>query len=99
MTIEVRPATTARFDDLATMLGPKNPDSSVCWCLSHRVDSKTTRELIGRARGEYVKQLTRRAVAPGRCQGKLGLRSVSCPADRSFGYFQPIALQEALSDP
>ncbi|HEX5908617.1 MAG TPA: GNAT family N-acetyltransferase [Propionibacteriaceae bacterium] len=65
MTIEVRPATTARFDDLATMLGPKNPDSSVCWCLSHRVDSKTNRELIGRARGEYVKQLTRRAVAPG----------------------------------
>ena len=65
MTIEVRPATTARFDDLATMLGPKNPDSSVCWCLSHRVDSKTNRELIGRARGEYVKKLTRRAVAPG----------------------------------
>ena len=65
MTIEVRPATTARFDDLATMLGPKNPDSSVCWCLSHRVDSKTNRELIGRARGEYVRKLTRRAVAPG----------------------------------
>jgi GNAT superfamily N-acetyltransferase len=37
----------------------------VCWCLSHRVDSKTNRELIGRARGEYVKKLTRRAVAPG----------------------------------
>ena len=47
------------------MLGPKNPDSSVCWCLSHRVDSKTNRELIGRARGEYVRKLTRRAVAPG----------------------------------
>jgi GNAT superfamily N-acetyltransferase len=65
VTIEVGPATTARFDDLATMLGPKNPDSSVCWCLSHRVDSKTNRELIGRARGEYVRKLTRRAVAPG----------------------------------
>jgi GNAT superfamily N-acetyltransferase len=65
VTIEVRPATTARFDDLATMLGPKNPDSSVCWCLSHRVDSKTNRKLIGRARGEYVRKLTRRAVAPG----------------------------------
>jgi GNAT superfamily N-acetyltransferase len=47
------------------MLGPRNPDSSVCWCLSHRVDSKTNRELIGRARGEYVRKLTRRAVAPG----------------------------------
>ncbi len=59
------PATSALFDDLAMMLGPRNPDSSVCWCLSHRVDSKTNRELVGRARGEYVKKLTRRAVAPG----------------------------------
>ena len=65
MSIEVRPATTARFDDVATMLGPKNPDSSVCWCLSHRLDSKTNRALVGRARGEYVKELCRRAVAPG----------------------------------
>jgi GNAT superfamily N-acetyltransferase len=47
------------------MLGPKNPDSSVCWCLSHRVDSKTNRALVGRARGEYVKKLCSRAVAPG----------------------------------
>ena len=59
------PATAALFGDLAMMLGPKNPDSSVCWCLSHRVDSKTNRELIGRARGEYVKKLTRRPMAPG----------------------------------
>ena len=65
MTIEVRPATTARFDDLATMLGPKNPDSSVCWCLSHRVDSKTNRELMGRARGEYVRKLTGATARPG----------------------------------
>jgi GNAT superfamily N-acetyltransferase len=65
VSIEVVPATAALFDDLALMLGPKNPDSSVCWCLSHRVDSKTNRELIGRARGEYVRKLTRRAVAPG----------------------------------
>jgi GNAT superfamily N-acetyltransferase len=65
VSIEVRPATTARFDDVATMLGPKNPDSSVCWCLSHRLDSKTNRALVGRARGEYVKELCRRAVATG----------------------------------
>jgi GNAT superfamily N-acetyltransferase len=65
VSIEVLPATSALFDDLAMMLGPRNPDSSVCWCLSHRVDSKTNRELVGRARGEYVKKLTRRAVAPG----------------------------------
>ena len=65
MVIEVRPATAARFPDVATMLGPKNPDSSVCWCLSHRVDSKTNRELVGPARGEYVRRLCSRPVAPG----------------------------------
>ena len=65
MSTVVRPATKARFDDVATMLGPKNPDSSVCWCLSHRLDSKTNRELVGRARGEYVKELCSRPVAPG----------------------------------
>ena len=65
MSIVVRPATTARFGDVATMLGPKNPESSVCWCLSHRLDSKTNRALTGRARGEYVRELCGRAVAPG----------------------------------
>src|SRR5215471_5729942 len=65
MNIVVRPATKARFGDVATMLGPKNPDSSVCWCLSHRLDSKTNRSLTGRARGEYVKMLCGRRVAPG----------------------------------
>jgi GNAT superfamily N-acetyltransferase len=65
VSIVVRPATTVRFGDVATMLGPKNPDSSVCWCLSHRLDSKTNRELVGRARGEYVKMLCGRKLAPG----------------------------------
>ncbi|HEX6246614.1 MAG TPA: GNAT family N-acetyltransferase [Nocardioidaceae bacterium] len=65
MTIEVLPATANRFDDVATMLGPKNPESNVCWCLSHRLDSRTNRELVGPARGEYVRQLCRRDVAPG----------------------------------
>ncbi len=65
MGIEVRPATEARFDDVATLLGPRNPASNVCWCLSHRVDSRTNRELVGPARREYVRELTRRPVAPG----------------------------------
>ena len=65
MSIVVLPATKARFDDVATMLGPKNPDSSVCWCLSHRLDWKANRALVGPARGEYVKGLTGRKVAPG----------------------------------
>ena len=63
--IEVLPATAERFDDVATMLGPKNPTSSVCWCLSHRIDSRTNRELVGPARGEYVRRLCERPVAPG----------------------------------
>jgi len=61
----VRPATAERFGDVATMLGPKNPDSSVCWCLSHRLDWKANRGLVGRARGEYVRELCTRDVAPG----------------------------------
>ncbi|MGH3367065.1 MAG: GNAT family N-acetyltransferase [Nocardioidaceae bacterium] len=65
MSIEVKPATATRFDDVATMLGPKNPKSSVCWCLSHRIDSKISRELVGPARGAYVRELCSRTVAPG----------------------------------
>ncbi|MDP2772223.1 MAG: GNAT family N-acetyltransferase [Nocardioides sp.] len=65
MTIQVLPATAARFADVAVMVGPKNPTSNVCWCLSHRVDSKTNKELVGPARGDYVEQLCRRPVSPG----------------------------------
>jgi len=62
--VVVRPAT--RFDDVAVLLGPKkNPDASVCWCLSHRLDSKTNRSLVGRARGDLVRELCARDVAPG----------------------------------
>ena len=65
MAIEVEPATHARFADVALVLGPRRPDASVCWCLSHRLDSKIHRELVGPARGEYVRKLCGRAVAPG----------------------------------
>jgi ribosomal protein S18 acetylase RimI-like enzyme len=63
--IEVQPATSPRFDDVAAVLGPKNPSANVCWCLSHRLDSRTNRELVGPARGEHVRSLTARPVAPG----------------------------------
>lgn len=65
MTIEIHPATEDRFADLSTMLGPKNPTSSVCWCLSRRLDAKTNRSLVGPDRGAYVQRLTTRPVAPG----------------------------------
>jgi GNAT superfamily N-acetyltransferase len=63
MGIEVRPAHD--FADVAAVLGPKKPTSSVCWCLSHRLDAATNQSLVGPARGEYVEQLCRRPVAPG----------------------------------
>lgn len=63
MVLTIRPARS--FADLAQVIGPKNPQASVCWCLSHRVDAKTNRELAGPQRGDYVERLTRRAVAPG----------------------------------
>ena len=47
------------------MVGPKNPASSVCWCLSHRIDSKNNRELAGPDRGAYVEALTRKRTKPG----------------------------------
>jgi GNAT superfamily N-acetyltransferase len=63
MAFTVRPAKS--FADLSQVIGPKNPQASVCWCLSHRVDSKTNKELVGPQRGEYMKKLTKRKVAPG----------------------------------
>lgn len=65
MTIEVHPATAARFDDVRTMIGPRNPAATVCWCLSHRLDARTNRALAGPARGEFVRELCARPVAPG----------------------------------
>lgn len=57
MTIEVRPASV--FEDLRTPVGPKSPESTVCWCLSYRIPSKLDNELRGPARGEYVAELCR----------------------------------------
>lgn len=61
--VVVRPARD--FDDVAAVLGPKNPTSSVCWCLSHRLDAATNRSLVGPARGGRVRELVGRDVAPG----------------------------------
>lgn len=63
--VTVQPATHARFADVRTMVGPKNPASSVCWCLSHRIPAKDNRELAGPARAAYVEALTRRRTKPG----------------------------------
>lgn len=61
----VFPATHARFDDVRTMVGPKNPTSSVCWCLSHRIPARDNQSLVGPERGAFVEALTRRRTKPG----------------------------------
>jgi GNAT superfamily N-acetyltransferase len=61
----VFPATHARFGDVRTMVGPKSPDASVCWCLSHRLPAKDNRALVGAERGAHVEDLTRRRTKPG----------------------------------
>ena len=61
----VHPATEARFEDVRTMVGPKNPTSSVCWCLSHRIPATQNRSMMGEERAEFVRGLTRKRVKPG----------------------------------
>ncbi|MFC0682274.1 GNAT family N-acetyltransferase [Lysobacter korlensis] len=61
--IEVKPAHD--FGDMATMFAPKNPESSVCWCLSWRLGSKENRSLVGSQRAEKVRELCARDLAPG----------------------------------
>ena len=63
--IEILPATAARFDDVATLLAPKHPDSAVCWCLTYRLSPKENRELEARERPERVRALCRRRTSPG----------------------------------
>lgn len=63
MAIEVRPA--SRFEDVATILAPKNPDSQVCWCLTYRLSPAENQALGARERPEYVRGLCARDLAPG----------------------------------
>ena len=50
---------------MATMFAPKNPDSSVCWCLSWRLGSRENREFKGTTRADAVRALCSRELAPG----------------------------------
>ena len=63
--LTVHPATHARFDDVRTMVGPTNPTSSVCWCLSHRIPAKVNTSLAGQERADFVEALTRKRTKPG----------------------------------
>ncbi|BDZ54125.1 GNAT family N-acetyltransferase [Agromyces marinus] len=64
MSIEVRPAVA--FDDVAAVIGPKRPDSNVCFCLSYRLrSSKENLALRGPERGDRVRELCGEDPAPG----------------------------------
>jgi GNAT superfamily N-acetyltransferase len=63
MTIDVRPASV--FEDVRKVLGPKSPESTVCYCLSYRIPSKLSNQLRGPARGEFVAELCRADPPPG----------------------------------
>ncbi|MEO5318637.1 GNAT family N-acetyltransferase [Arthrobacter sp. CC3] len=63
MGIEVRPAT--EFVDVKTMLGPRRPDATVCWCLSYRIPAKQNAALKSTARGELVQGLVAQDPPPG----------------------------------
>jgi GNAT superfamily N-acetyltransferase len=63
MAVDVRPAVV--FEDVAALIGPKRPDASVCFCLSHRIPAKENRALVGAARGEYVRRLCGEEPPPG----------------------------------
>jgi GNAT superfamily N-acetyltransferase len=66
MTVEVVPATSDRFDDLAVLLAPTRPGTPACWCLSCRVDSHERNLLRTEPqRRERMRQLTAEPVAPG----------------------------------
>ncbi|KJQ54895.1 GNAT family N-acetyltransferase [Microbacterium sp. SA39] len=63
MSIEVRPA--IEFDDVATLVGPKNPTSNVCFCLSYRIGNKENVALKGPARTDRVRELCHQDPPPG----------------------------------
>ncbi|MER1995788.1 MAG: GNAT family N-acetyltransferase [Arthrobacter sp.] len=64
MPVEVRPATV--FEDTAAVLGPKNPESNACWCLSYRLlSSKENQALQRTARGDRMRGLLAEDLPPG----------------------------------
>lgn len=63
--IEVHPATDDRFDDVALILSPKNPDVPACWCLSYRISNQEQRALPGRERPARLRRYAQEGAPPG----------------------------------
>lgn len=63
MAFEVRPAT--EFDDVATLLSPKDRSKQSCWCLSYRLAYPERKDMSGLDQARYVEGLCSREPAPG----------------------------------
>lgn len=63
--IEVHPATDDRFDDVALILAPKNPEVPACWCLSYRLPNQEQRALSGRDRPARLRRHAQEGAPPG----------------------------------
>jgi GNAT superfamily N-acetyltransferase len=65
MAIEVLPATTERFDDVAALLAPKREGADACWCLAYHLTSAENNALHGAERPAALRKLCSREPAPG----------------------------------
>ncbi len=64
-TVEVHPATVERFDDVAVVLAPRDPDAAACWCLSYRVPNQEFRGLTGPDRPARLRRYAEEGTPPG----------------------------------
>jgi GNAT superfamily N-acetyltransferase len=63
MTIDVRPADV--FDDVATLLSPKDRTKPSCWCLSYRLSHPERKKMSGLDQADFVAGLCAHTPAPG----------------------------------
>jgi GNAT superfamily N-acetyltransferase len=63
MAFDVRPAT--EFDDVATLLSPKDRTKQSCWCLSYRLAHPERKRMTGLDQAAYVEDLCAHRPAPG----------------------------------
>ncbi|MFF4604365.1 GNAT family N-acetyltransferase [Streptomyces sp. NPDC001339] len=64
MTIEIRPATATRWDDVKAVLQPR-PSKHTCWCMAWRLSTGEYGKLTAEQRGDHLKSLTSCDPAPG----------------------------------
>jgi GNAT superfamily N-acetyltransferase len=61
----VVPATADRFDDVAALLAPRDPDAPTCWCLSMRLPNAENRALPPRQRYARLRRFAEDGTPPG----------------------------------